>query len=167
MLFRPRHWQRLVKQIKDTICIEAAKGGKAKRQRGKKRDKNEAKDKRMSDKGKKSGRAAATAATDNDDDDEDNPLLAITGAGRARSRCHPPWLCPLPAGWAARQRSSWLASSQEKSSLAVALLGAGSRPSASLPCRRLSPCSLAGQALAAGGRSLAAGHKAPRGKASG
>ena len=66
-------WQRLVRQIKDVVYIEAAKGAKAKR----KRDKNQKTNKKSKKKsaGKEATGSAKTAmatARNDDDDDEDD-----------------------------------------------------------------------------------------------
>ena len=69
-------WQQLVRQIKDVVCIEAAKGGKTKRQRGKKQKTNKSKKAKKGDTGKGASSAAATATAtataENDDDDNDS-----------------------------------------------------------------------------------------------
>ena len=67
-------WQQLVRQIKDVVCIEAAKGGKTKRQRGKKQKTNKSKKAKKGDTGKgaSSAAATATATAENDDDDNDS-----------------------------------------------------------------------------------------------
>ena len=68
-----KFWQRLVRQIKDVVYIEAAKGAKAKRKHGKKQKTNKKSKKKSA--GKEATGSAKTAmatARNDDDDDEDD-----------------------------------------------------------------------------------------------